>query len=210
MKENLLESMCKEVDYKLSAKEKIVGEDIANLFDVSKPDQESCCSFIDKYAEITNNYNAKKDKLESGLNSGISLGRIAWNTIYGAVLGSFFDPDPYTITIGAAGGCALTVYDEVKDKSMNLRPVFWGVAIGGLIGHFITPENTELFPYTITYIGAGLGGALGFLKQWRDTKKHGSVRARETRSSLKKLDASYKAQKGRLLASTMKTLKDSN
>lgn len=109
--------------------------------------------------------------------ANMALGRIGWNSLWSGLLGSFFQPTPYSTLAGAAAGFSLTLYDELTNKNMNLSYPFWGVAIGGFIGNVL--EGNYKSNNIITYVGLSAGGSLGLLKSYSNSlirrKKKGEV-----------------------------------
>ncbi len=100
----------------------------------------------------------RKTGLEGKVDKGsVNLQRVAWTAIgYGAT--GAFVRHPF---LGAALGCGLALYDELREKDTNLvvPPVCF--AAGGIVGSFIGMGS----------LGAYLGGAAGLYFAHRDTKK---------------------------------------
>ncbi len=106
-------------------------------------------------------------------NNGMDLMRIAYTTIGYGYLG-LISPNPNIITpVSASVGCILSIIDETnkskikfaKDnfKKFDLFKPAFGMIVGGYIGSQIMGyDAAESMKDLYTYIGASIGGILGF------------------------------------------------
>jgi len=111
----------------------------------------------DKKLETIVDTESKKD---------IRLGRIALTTVGYGIVGAFFDDATVIAPLTAAIGFSASLYDELKQKGMNLVWPAAGIFVGGLIGSLFDADSNQYVPHILSYGGATLGGALGFYKSY--------------------------------------------
>jgi len=105
------------------------------------------------------------DSLEQ--RTDISLGRVALTTLGYGFVGCLFDDATIVAPLTATVGLAAVVYDEVKQKGMNLIWPAAGIFVGGLIGSLFDINTNEHWPNAVAHTGAAIGGTLGFYKSYR-------------------------------------------
>lgn len=96
----------------------------------------------------------------------IRLGRIAITTLGYGFVGAFFVNDTVIAPLTASLGLGASLYDEFKQKGMNLVWPAAGILVGGFIGSLFDIDQNQYAPYILSYGGATLGGALGFYKSY--------------------------------------------
>lgn len=105
----------------------------------------------------------------------LNLGRIAWTTIGYGLAGSFAPNPNIFIPASAAIGCAASIYDEVKEKGLDLYTPAMAALVGGFVGAlFDDPNLNEYVSHFTTYTGVLIGGALGTYNSYNSfrTKKN--------------------------------------
>jgi hypothetical protein len=112
----------------------------------------------------------EKDMLDE--KKSINLERLAMTTLGYGFIGYLLNRDsnliaPLTSMIGL-GAC---VYDEIKQKGMDLTMPAFGMFFGGLIGSFFELNSNEYFPNALLYSGALIGSSLGFYNSIVNSKK---------------------------------------
>ena len=204
MSKELLESICAEVDYRLTKDEDVGTDEILKKFNIQDTDPKKSIyeTFVRGYTTLTEDYHDDRTSLDSAKDRYFNLGRVGWNSLLGALLGSLFDPHIYTAAAGALAGCGLTVYDEAKKKGMDLSSVAWGTFFGALIGSLVDPESSNV----CSYVGAGIGASLGFTKEWFEAKRRGPTEDAQLDATIKKLDDKYSSQRNYLITSTVEPL----
>jgi len=101
----------------------------------------------------------------------ISLGRIAFATLGYGLVGSFFNEPEIVAPVMAAVGCAASIYDEVKQKGLDLSYPAMGIFVGGVLGSFFDTD-IPCFHNAVIYSGAVIGGAVGSYKSFLTRRKN--------------------------------------
>jgi len=94
----------------------------------------------------------------------IRLSRIALATLGYGFVGAFFVEDTVIAPLTASIGLGASLYDELKQKGMNLVWPAAGILAGGFLGSLFDIDHNQYAPHILSYGGATLGGALGFYK----------------------------------------------
>ena len=119
---------------------------------------------LNNHRQLDNLTNLEQTRLSR---KSLDLMRITLNTIGYGVAGRFFSNHPELVVPTTAGiGFALTLYDEYKEKGMDLCTPAVGIFIGGGLANilFHQTDAEEFMPY----VGAVIGGALGMYNSWRE------------------------------------------
>jgi len=101
----------------------------------------------------------------------INLERIALTTLGYGLLGTLFEDDTIMAPLTATIGLGASMYDEFKQKGMNLVTPAAGIFVGGLMGSLFDINANEYVPNILSYGGAVLGGGLGFYKSYKRSDK---------------------------------------
>jgi len=205
MSEEFLESLCAEVDYRLTLKKEINETEVLDIlgkFNVADTDPrtEVLRSFVMDYTIMTEEYNKGRDAFGSNENEKVDYRRIGKNTFWFALLGSFFDPIPYSTAIVALTGAGLTLYDETHDQNMDMGAIGWKTLAGGLIGSLFDPSGSNI----CSYVGGGVGALVGLIKEMQ---KKGELSEEEAEKRLKfvsdALDTKYESGKAYLISTAL-------
>jgi hypothetical protein len=119
-----------------------------------------------KLETIVNKEDIKKDGKKN-----ISLTRIALTTIGYGVAGCVFNNPEVVAPATAAIGLGLSIYDEVKQRGMDLTWPAAGFFAGGLIGTIFDTDSIRYLPHIFSYGGAVVGGILGTYKTYLSMDK---------------------------------------
>lgn len=100
--------------------------------------------------------------LESRVRSSRRLrwGRIAKVTLGYGLIGATLGLPAALLGLTMAGGFGLSIYDEVRDKGMNLGYPAAGLFLGGVAGYLASPYLYSA-PAIAVFGGAAVGEALG-------------------------------------------------
>ena len=152
-------------------------------------------SFIGSYIALKEEYNAEREKrfeikYSAEIKKPFEAKRLAKDAIYGGIVGSLFSYNNATL-IGAGAGVVLGTYSELTHEKPRLSPVSWGVIAGGLVGSLF---NNPEFGQMPSYIGAGIGGFLGFVKAVRVGKEEHRKMLKQAEEGFKTLNTSFDAK----------------
>jgi hypothetical protein len=194
--QELLETLCAEVDYQIFKENEYSTNKILNKHQIPKsdPDRNNLETFVNEYAALIQQYNSQKKKLNRPQDLDLNLGRIAWNSVFGSMLGGMLVKDAYAAAVGALAAFAITTYNEASSTNMNLTPVFWGALVGGTVGGIFDYNNTEMD--IGTYVGAGIGTALVLADQFKKRSN------KKPQLSLTEVSQNYNTQKENLIKLT--------
>ena len=91
----------------------------------------------------------------------MNLERIAWTTLGYGIAGSLFEQGFIIAPLAAGIGLAASIYDETKQKGLNLATPAISAIVGGLIGSLFDVDSSHSIPHITSYAGAVIGGLLG-------------------------------------------------
>ncbi|MBS3107336.1 hypothetical protein J4468_00290 [Candidatus Woesearchaeota archaeon] len=211
MVENILESLCGDVDTQILAGKELDSELLLkehNLYE--DPFKSTYQGFIEKYhlfaSSTLNEVQQIKSELKNrSAHNSFDIQRVGWNAFWGVVLFSeviVLDNEYPFVATGAASTVGLTIYDEYSKKNMNLSVLFGGIFFGKFIGNMIDPINSDYF----RYLGAACGGAIALVSECLKTPSKLKVNRQKIaalNSRLKKLEDSLENSKRKLIESAI-------
>jgi hypothetical protein len=180
LEESMLDGICAHVNDHIRNDVEVTTPNVMamlNLEELTGSQAPHYSAFTQEYITLFGEYHSKREKL---LNPSVEIkySRVFWNSI--AMAGSAATLHPIGVVVGAATGCALTLYSETKKIPVDLSYTFFGTLLGGWAG------SLAYKPFGV--VGAAIGAGIGLYFKGKDALREHKENKRKFQSTLDELE----------------------